>query len=235
VRSNEPEQPLALVTGTSSGIGRAIAERLLADGWAVTGLDAQPAVLTAAAYDHHRVDLTDVAAVDTLVARLPLPLALVHAAGVLRTGTLGTLASADADLMWQLHARAAMRLADGLLPRMAEAGRGRMVLIGSRVAQGMPGRSLYAASKAALVALARSWAAEVVARGVTVNLVSPAATDTPMLADPARATSAPKLPPIGRLIQPAEVAALVAFLLSDAAAAITGQDIAVCGGASLPR
>ena len=55
-----------------------------------------------------------------------------------------------------------------------------------------------------------------------------------MLADPQRANSTPRLPPIGRLIQPAEVAALAAFLLSDAAAAITGQDIAICGGASLP-
>ena len=56
-----------------------------------------------------------------------------------------------------------------------------------------------------------------------------------MLRDPARAATTPRLPPIGRLIQPAEVAALVAYLLSDAASAITGQDIALCGGASLPR
>jgi NAD(P)-dependent dehydrogenase (short-subunit alcohol dehydrogenase family) len=101
--------------------------------------------------------------------------------------------------------------------------------------RGLAGRSQYAASKAALVSLARSWAAEVVAQGVTVNVVSPAATDTPMLADPARATSAPRLPPMGRLIQPQEVAALVAYLLRPEAAAITGQDIAICGGASLPR
>jgi 3-oxoacyl-[acyl-carrier protein] reductase len=65
--------------------------------------------------------------------------------------------------------------------------------------------------------------------------VSPAATDTAMLADPARAGTQPQVPPIGRLIRADEVAALVAFLLSDAAEALTGQDISLCGGASLPR
>jgi NAD(P)-dependent dehydrogenase (short-subunit alcohol dehydrogenase family) len=68
-----------------------------------------------------------------------------------------------------------------------------------------------------------------------VNVVSPAATETSMLQDPARAGSAPRMPPIGRLIKPAEIAALVAYLLSPAAAAITGQDIAICGGSSLNR
>lgn len=225
----------ALVTGSASGIGQAVAQHLLADGWQVLGLDVQASGVNHACFSAQQIDLADPAALLQLVQELPTQQAVVHAAGVLRPGLLGNLERADAQLMWRLHVDAATTLANALLPRMATAGHGRMVLIGSRVAQGMPGRSQYAACKAALTGLARSWAAEVVAQGVTVNLVSPAATDTAMLRDPARSGTPPKMPPLGRLIQPAEVAAMVAYLLSDNAAAITGQDIAICGGASLPR
>lgn len=223
----------AVVTGSSSGIGRAIAQHLLAQGWRVRGLDLAPPTLRAAAFEAVTVDLADTAQIARVASRLTDAQALVHAAGVLRVGPLGQLDHAAGELMWRLHVQAAAALADLVVPAMAQRGSGRVVLIGSRVAQGMPGRSQYAATKSALTALARSWAAECAARGVTVNVVSPAATETSMLQDPARAASAPRLPPIGRLIQPAEIAALVAYLLSPAAAAITGQDIAICGGASL--
>ncbi len=255
--------PHAVVTGSSSGIGRAIAESLLATGWRVTGLDVAPPAIVHAAFAHLPVNLADGDAIARAAAALltagprattapnalghasahaqdpspapQAPDALVHAAGVLRVGPLGQLDHAGGELMWRLHVDAATRLADTLVPAMAARGRGRVVFIGSRVAQGMPGRGQYAATKAALIALARSWAAEVAGQGVTVNVVSPAATATGMLTDPARAGSAPRLPPIGRLIEPAEIAALTGYLLSPAAAAITGQDIAICGGSSLAR
>jgi len=114
---------------------------------------------------------------------------------------------------------------------MAEGGR--IIFIGSRTAAGASGRGQYAATKAALVALARSWAIELAPRRITVNVVAPAATDTPMLHDPARAAAAPRMPPIGRYIQPSEVAAMVAFLLGPEAGAITGQNLVICGGSSL--
>lgn len=221
----------AVLTGAASGIGAAIAARLLAAGWRVSGLDrAAPAALPEG-LDLRHVDLTDAAATRDVAASLRGADALVHAAGMLRVGRLGEEGAQDGAAMWRLHVEAASVLAGVLAPAMPDGGR--ILLIGSRTAQGAAGRAQYAASKAALVALARSWAAELAGRGITANVIAPAATDTPMLRDPARAGLAPRLPPIGRFVQPEEVAALAAFLLSAEAAAITGQQIVICGGASL--
>jgi NAD(P)-dependent dehydrogenase (short-subunit alcohol dehydrogenase family) len=236
VPSDAETTATALVTGSGSGIGLAIAELLLAQGWRVLGWDRADAPPMAGPFVGRLVDLSDPDQVDAALQSLAEPVhAFVHAAGWMRTARLQALDLGAGAAMWQLHVQAAHQIARQLVPAMAERGGGRVVLIGSRVAAGLSGRSQYAAVKAALTASARSWAGEVAALGVTVNVVSPAATRTPMLEDPARMQSAPQLPPIGRYIEPSEVAALVGFLLSGQAAAITGQDLQVCGGASLPR
>ena len=225
----------ALVTGSSSGIGLAIANALLYEGWRVIGLDVAAPSITHDQFQSVALDLTDGAAVTKAALALADVDAFVHAAGVLRVGNVGVLDHAGGELMWRIHVDAATRLADVLIPKMTATGKGRVVFIGSRIAGGMPGRGQYAGTKAALIALAKSWAAEVAPHGVTVNVVSPAATATAMLNDPNRVSATPKLPPIGRLIQPEEVAALVCFLLSPQAAPITGQDIQICGGSSLSK
>jgi 3-oxoacyl-[acyl-carrier protein] reductase len=226
----------ALITGSSSGIGLAIAGQLLRQGWQVRGWDLAAPAITDSQFVPVAVDLADPAAVDAALGYASTPVdAFVHAAGWMRTAVLADLDLAAGNAMWQLHVQVAHQIAQRLVPAMAQRGHGRVVLIGSRVADGLPGRSQYAAVKAALIASARSWAGEVAGRGVTVNVVSPAATRTPMLADPARAASPPQLPPIGRYVEASEVAALVAFLLSDQAGAMTGQNISICGGATLQR
>jgi NAD(P)-dependent dehydrogenase (short-subunit alcohol dehydrogenase family) len=178
-----------------------------------------------------QVDLTDKSELRRVLAPIGDVHAIVHAAGLMHTARLGALDESDGEAMWAVHVGAAEVLVNQLADKMVVGGR--IVLIGSRAAAGVAGRSQYAATKAALIGLARSWAAELVTRQITVNVVAPAATATPMLVDPNRVGTPPKTPPIGRFITPEEVAELAAFLLGPHAGAITGQHIVVCGGSSL--
>lgn len=221
----------AVVTGASSGIGEAIVKRLLAEGWRVTGLSRRSVALDAPHFTSLSVDISKP---DRLIAALqPLapPQAVIHAAGMMAAAPLGQLDSDTGCALWRLNVQACEVLFNHFAPGMSSGGR--FVAIGSRTSRGAAGRSQYVATKAALVGTIRSWAAELAPRGITANVVAPGATETPMLTAPGRETSPAKCPPIGRLIAPGEVAGLVNFLMSDEAAAITGQEIAICGGASL--
>ncbi|WP_298282618.1 SDR family NAD(P)-dependent oxidoreductase [Acidocella sp.] len=235
MQDQDANQPLivrhALVTGVASGIGKSIAARLLAEGWAVTGLDRIDVHMPFESFKAISIDLTNHDLLRELLGQFKAVDAVVHAAGFMRTAPLGALDLEDGLAMWRVHVGTAEIIANAILPGMKSGGR--MVVIGSRTAAGAAGRSQYAATKAALTGMVRSWAAELAPRGVTVNIVAPGATATPMLNDPARAGTAPKLPPIGRFIEPSEIAALTAFLLGPEAGAITGQQIIICGGGSL--
>ena len=225
----------AVVTGVSSGIGRAIARRLLDDGWQVVGLsrrEPEPGELPG--LDWRAVDLADStvsSGVVAAVADLGAVDALVHAAGFQESGPLTDLDPAAGDRMHAVHVGAAVRLASCLQDRLVDGGR--ILLIGSRTAEGAWGKSQYAATKAALRALGRSWAMELAHREITVNVLEPGPTETAMTADPRRAATPPRTPPLGRLVRAEEVAAYASFLLEGTGAMVTGQHVVICAGASL--
>lgn len=229
--STDAATSTVIVTGSRSGIGAAIARRLADDGWDVIGVDLAVNEHATFFKSQSVVDLSQSEQVKELIATLPHVRALVHAAGFMRTGRLDELSLADGDAMWAVHVRALIMLAQALHPTMPAGGR--LLAIGSRTSAGAAGKSQYAACKAAVKALMRSWAIELAPRGITANVIAPAATATPMLQSPDRVGVVPVTPPIGRFIDPQEIAAYAAFLLSSEASAITGQELLVCGGASL--
>lgn len=200
----------AIVTGTSSGIGQAIAERLLADGWRVTGLSRSESAL-GENFQWQQADLSKPESLASVVEAVAPADALVHAAGFQRTALLGDLDPSALAGMFTVHVAAASALANAMLPGMPDGGR--ILLIGSRTSTGSPGKSQYAATKAALMGLGRTWAQELAPRKITVNVLSPGPTDTPMLNDPGRASTPVRMPALGALVDPEDVAALAAFLL----------------------
>lgn len=129
----------ALVTGCSSGIGLAIVDALLAQGWAVTGISRSQPPGERPGLTHFAADLLEAA---------------IHAAGILRAGSHEAMDLEEGAMMWRLHVDTAARMIQHLAPTMPDGGR--IILIGSRAAGGIAGRSLYAASKAALRGLGRA-------------------------------------------------------------------------------
>jgi 2-hydroxycyclohexanecarboxyl-CoA dehydrogenase len=222
---------VALVTGASGGIGRAIVETLHAQGASVVAADlAEPTVDHAFAI---AMDVADEAAVDrgfTAVERELGPVqVLVLNAGVFVIEEFEALSLASWRRTIDINLTGAYLCARRALPGMREAGWGRVVAIGSSAGKtgGSKAMAAYAASKAGVMALAKSIASEYAKHGVTANALAPALIDTPMLAGIADLAS--KIP-VGRLGLPQDVADVVTFLASDHAGYITGEVVDVNGG-----
>ncbi|SEA23427.1 3-oxoacyl-[acyl-carrier-protein] reductase [Rubrimonas cliftonensis] len=236
----------ALVTGASGGIGAAAARALHAQG-ATLALAARRADALQALADElgDRVhvtpcDLSDPASVDALPKAAADAMGgvdiLVNNAGVTRDNLFMRMSDAEWDAVIAVNLTAAFRLARGCLRGMMKARWGRMVSITSIVGTtGNPGQGNYAASKAGLVGMSKSLAAEVASRGVTVNCVAPGFIETAMTADLADAQKDRLLSaiPAGRMGSPEEIAAAVVYLSSDEARYVTGQTLHVNGGMAM--
>jgi NAD(P)-dependent dehydrogenase (short-subunit alcohol dehydrogenase family) len=215
----------ALVTGAARGIGAAIADRLRADGVEVITIDRDEGA-------DHRLDIV----ADPLPELGDLDVCVSNAA------ITDTIAPAHrmTQEQWardiEVNLTGAFRAVQACLPGMRERRHGRIVVISSGAARsGLPGQVAYAASKAGLLGMVRTIAAENAGRGITANAVLPGMVATEkVLAMPPEVLERVKAAlPSGRLVEPAEVAGLVAYLVSDEAGQVTGEEIAVAGGFGL--
>jgi NAD(P)-dependent dehydrogenase (short-subunit alcohol dehydrogenase family) len=215
----------ALVTGAARGIGAAIAERLRADGFEVIGADRDPGCELR--FDVAAGELPDLSGFDVCISNAAITDTIAPAHRM-------TPEQWARDL--DVNLTGAFRVVAACLPGMRDRGYGRIVFISSGAAvEGLPGQAAYAASKAGLLGLMRTVAAENVRRGITANAVLPGMVATEKVnAMPAEIQDQLReAVPMERFAEPAEVAALVAYLASDAAGYVTGQAIGIDGGGAL--
>lgn len=236
----------ALVTGASGGIGAAVARALHGAGATVGLSGTREAPLMSLAEElggrAHVLpcDLSDATAVEALTARAVAAMGavdiLVNNAGITRDGLAMRMSDDDWQAVMNVNLTAAFRLSRGVLRGMMKARWGRIVQITSVVGTtGNPGQANYAASKAGLVGLSKSLAAEVASRGITVNCVAPGFITTAMTDKLTEDQTARILTqvPMGRMGEAAEVAAAVLYLASPAAGYVTGATLHVNGGMAM--
>jgi 3-oxoacyl-[acyl-carrier protein] reductase len=240
-------KPVALVSGASRGIGKAIAEKLVEDGFFVVGTattDSGAEAISAYLGEKGKglkLNVADAASVEEVIKTVNdsygAPTVLVNNAGITRDNLLMRMKDEEWDDIINTNLTSVFRMSKAVLRGMMKAKTGRIINISSVVgATGNAGQANYAAAKAGMIGFAKSMAKEVGSRNITINTVAPGFIDTDMtkeLGEDFKNTLLASIP-LSRLGSASEVAHAVAFLASEGAAYITGETLHVNGGLFMP-
>ena len=241
------EGKTVLVTAAGQGIGRASALALAAEGAHVWATDIDHQLLARyEGVDRVRavpLDVLDKRAIQKLVAGMPAVDVLFNCAGFVHSGAVLQATDEEWNFALNLNVRSQFWTIQAVLPRMLVAGHGSIINMASVCSsvKGLPNRFIYSTTKAAVIGLTKSVAADYVADGIRCNAICPGTVDTPSLQDRINASADPQAArqnfiarqPMGRLAQAHEIAPLVVFLASDESAFVTGQAYAIDGGITI--